>query len=223
MEQGCGNIPKLVKSLDKALTATVLCYSGDCTKCRRDSFVCGGGQRSSWWERSAFLGPHNITCLRMSENDKKLLEEVLKMRLGEDALSDTMFGYDTQSCESFNYSLSKSAPKNTNFSRNFEGRCASAILRFNNDQGTAMKLKLSKMGIQLAPGPAKALAKIGTDMRMHRKYDRDLSKRKQKVTRRGLLESRHRCYMQQRNARHSDYGRAQADHSYSRTAKLCKL
>lgn len=212
MEEECGNLPKIVKSLDKAVQATILCYSGDCSQCRHHALVCGGGEKTSWWKKSAYLGSHNITSLHMTENDKRLLKEILRMRLSDDALLDTVFNYNTQQCESFNFTLSKSAPKNVNYARNFEGRCASAVLRFNNSQGESLKQKLERLGVYLSPTPAKALDKLSTDMRAHRKYAKIPNTKRRNIIRRGLMELRHRQYKNKKDSRRSDY-RSKGDNS----------
>lgn len=217
LEKSCGNLQKLTPAINRAVEATIACYSGDCTNCRRHSIVCGGGQKNSWWERSAFLAPSHINTLQMTENDKTLLRQLIKMRLSAEAISDTRFGYNTQQCESFNFTLSKSAPKNTNFSRNFEARCASAILRYNNGQGEALKKKLLSLGVQLAPSALRALEKIGQDMRAHR-TNNVTERRKSIMRRRGNLEYRHRRYRASHARRTSDYRQQPRDHPYASTS-----
>ena len=214
-ERSGGDMRKLTPTIfSRALEATISCYSGDCTSCRQHSIVCGGGQRNSWWERSAFLGPSKISVLRMTENDKHLLREVLKMRLSAAAVTDTRYGFNTQQCESFNFSLSKSAPKNTNYPRNFEARCASAILRYNNGQGQALKMKLKDLGIHLSPFTERALDKIGSDMRAHRHMDKSALK-KRIMKRRGEMQYRYQQYKTKKDARVCDYKKKyQADHDH---------
>ena len=214
LEKSCGNLLKMTPAINRALEATIACYSGDCTNCRRHSLVCGGGQKNSWWEKSAFLGPSNINTLQMTENDKLLLRELIKMRLSAEAISDTRFGYNTQQCESFNFTLSKSAPKNMNFARNFEARCASAILRYNNGQGQALKQKLESLSVKLSPSALRALEKIGKDMRAHRRQNAT-ERRKSIMRRRGELEFRHRRYRASRGQRTSDYRQQPRDHPYT--------
>lgn len=217
LEKSCGNLQRLTPAINRALEATIACYSGDCTNCRRHSLVCGGGQKNSWWERSAFLASSNINSLQMTENDKELLRQLIKMRLSAEAISDTRFGYNTQQCESFNFALSKSAPKNTNFPRNFEARCASAILRYNNGQGEALKSKLLSLGVKLAPSALRALEKIGQDMRAHRRHNAT-EKKKSIMRQHGDQEFRHRRYRASRAHRMSDYRQGPSDHPYASTS-----
>jgi len=86
MEDNIGDVTKLKGQLPQVLDATLRCYSGDCSKCRHYSKVCGGGSSNNWWMRSAYLGPHKKTNLNMTENDKAILLEVLKMILSCDAV-----------------------------------------------------------------------------------------------------------------------------------------
>jgi len=86
MEDNSGDVAKIKCQLPQVLDATLHCYSGDCSKCRRYSKVCGGGSTNSWWMRSAYLGPHQVTHLNMTENDKNILLEVLKMKLSCDVV-----------------------------------------------------------------------------------------------------------------------------------------
>ena len=60
---------KLRSELPFALTATVDCYDGNCSRCRRHSYVCAGGATNNWWNRSLYLGTNGIQGLCMDDND----------------------------------------------------------------------------------------------------------------------------------------------------------
>ena len=111
MKEYGGDFSKIQIQLPKVLDATLRCYDGDCSRCRRYSMVCGGGHSNSWWLRSMFLATNKITCLNMDENDKLLLQEILKMKLSEDAALTLKLGTDTQKVEAFNRKLSCHLPK----------------------------------------------------------------------------------------------------------------
>ena len=116
-----------------------------------------------------------------------------------------------------NEKWAKSAQKNVNFARNFEARCASAILRYNNGQGEALKQKLLALGVQLAPSALRALDKIGQDMRAHRRQNAT-ERKKSVIRRRGDLEFRHRRYRASQTHRTSDYRQQPSDHPYASTS-----
>ena len=60
----------------------------------------------------------------MNDNDKKLLTEILKMKLSVEALNSMKLNASTNINESLHRSASASLPKNVNFGRNMEGRFA---------------------------------------------------------------------------------------------------
>lgn len=111
MEDNSGDVTKIKSQLPQVLDATLRCYSGDCSKCRHYSKVCGGGSSNNWWMRSAYLGPHKVTNLNMTENDKAILLEVLKMKLSCDAVQRLRLNTNTQKCEAVNRSISEITQK----------------------------------------------------------------------------------------------------------------
>ena len=89
--------------------------------------LCSGLSVSSWCLKSVYLSTHEITYLQMAEHDiKELLETLLEMRLGEEAIKKVSSGTSTQKCEAFNRSTSKEV----NFPKTFEGICYSVSLLF---------------------------------------------------------------------------------------------
>ena len=81
MKEHSGDVTEIRKHLPNVLLSTLKCYSGDCSMCRIHSMVCSGGVVKNWWYRSVFLGPNKITTLNINQNDKKLVHELLTMRL----------------------------------------------------------------------------------------------------------------------------------------------
>ena len=65
------------------------------------SYVCKW-TTDDWWTRSAALGPAGICNLQMEIEDKILLEDVLKMRLSEEAAEDMKQNTTTQKPEAAN-------------------------------------------------------------------------------------------------------------------------
>lgn len=111
----------------------------------RHSLVCEGNVHSNWWTRSVVLGPATICNLQMEESDLILLKEILMMRLSESAAEDLKLNTSTQKLEASNRGLSVSVPKNVNLPRNFEQGVASAVLWINNEQGTALEMKINEL------------------------------------------------------------------------------
>jgi hypothetical protein len=93
------------------------------------------------------MGPHQVTHLNMTESDKNILLEVLKMKLSCDVVQRLQLNTNTQKCEAVNRSISVSVPKNVNYSRNFEARVHSTIHRLNNRLGSSLKTKVKHLGV----------------------------------------------------------------------------
>ena len=184
-KENCGNFEKIKKRLPKILEATLSCYDGDCSKCRANSYVCGGGHSNSWWLRSMFLASHKLSNLYMNENDKLILQELLKMKLSEDALLSMRFNFDTQKCEAVNRALSVSLPKNTNFGRNFEGRASSSIHSVNNGLSTSIQEKQKHIGYSISLRSGKCLDGIQKEMEQNRKYQKSPARKKETMKQRG--------------------------------------
>jgi len=127
IEETCGDMQIMKTQLPLTLDATIRCYSGDCSRYRRHSKVCRGGHKANWWLNSKFLGPHYVTQLNMTENNKAILLEILKIKLSLEAAERIKLNTDTQKCESVNRSFSVTVPKTVNYSRNFGARVGSTI------------------------------------------------------------------------------------------------
>lgn len=226
MDDTGGDIRSIKSQLPRVLDATMRCYSGDCSKCRWNSKVCGGGDSTSWWIRSAFLGPHQMTHLNMTENDKNLLPEVIKMRLSCDAVHRLRLNTSTQKCEAVNRSISVSLPKNVNYSRNFEARVHSTIHRLNNKLGASLKAKVKHLGGTLSRRMLKSVDQMEKDNSYHRLYQKRPATRRRLLERQGNMIQAHLKYTVQpgNRFRKSDYCKGQldktqvskADHSHAK-------
>lgn len=96
----------------------------------------------------------------MNNNDKALLQDVLKMKLSEQALESLKLNTDTQKCEAMNRPPSVSLPKNVNFARNLPGRALSTIHRLNNGPELSIQQKLTALGgVSLSPRTQKNCTK----------------------------------------------------------------
>ena len=113
-------------------------------------------QEKNWMAAGSLkraAGLHNINCY---EEEKRKLTDVNKIRLHPVALQATALGFDTQKNEAFNRALSKNTPKNNLFCKNYRGRVASAVFRYNNGHSSAAK-KLSTIGCPLSKGAVRSL------------------------------------------------------------------
>ena len=156
--------------LPKIIDATVLCYQGDCSKCRYNSIVCDGGKRKNWIKRSVHLSPYGLTKVNMNPNDEVLLMDILAMKLSKESLEKLKFGTNTQRCEAINRGISSSLPKNVNYSRNATSRVASAIHRLNNGVAESTHKKLEALGCPLTRGGRAAQSLKA--MEKNKKYDK---------------------------------------------------
>jgi len=66
---------KVAECLPAVLEATLLCYTGDCSKCKTDSVVCSG-EGNSWWIRSMYLGTYGINNLDINEKNTSIRMEL---------------------------------------------------------------------------------------------------------------------------------------------------
>ena len=186
-----GNFEKIKMRLPKVLEATLSCYAGDCSKCRYHSYVCGGGHSNSWWLRSMFLGTHKLFNLNMNENDMLIMQELLKMKLSEEALLSMRFNFDTQKCEAVNRSLSVSCPKNVNFSRTFEGRASATIHCLNNGLATSIKEKVEYVGGRLSLRSGRCLEGIQNEIEQDKIYQKKPQTKKTRLQQRGRKTKEH--------------------------------
>ena len=121
---GSGDLQKMLPKLPYVRAATILCYSGNCSRCVSDSLVCTGISEGCWWVKSAFLPTHAITYLKMDDKDKNIMAVILEMRLSEAAVISVSSNTSTQKVEAFNRATFTTLNKETNYKRNFGGRLA---------------------------------------------------------------------------------------------------
>lgn len=120
--------------------AILNCYQGDCTLCKKHSFVCHGGKFS--WPR-----PYLNTCeaykglkcfISPTEDDLNSLRKIINMRLGVKAMKQTYLNTNQNKCEATNRGLVKAIPKHITFARNYPGRVHAAVHSMNNGPGVSL-------------------------------------------------------------------------------------
>lgn len=155
-----GNMPQVSRRMHWVLDATIDCYSGDCKRCRKHSVVCNGGKKNNWWLKSCYLntGVLRRDMLTPTKEDRQLLRELLRIRLGEAAL--LLLDQNTNTCknEAINRSLSATMPKNVNWARTGRGRMLATCDRINKGIGESLLYKLEVVGAPVTKGGAVARA-----------------------------------------------------------------
>ena len=169
-----GDVDKIGKKLPKIVDTIVACYGGDCAQCRYQVIGCNGGKRNCWWSKSYNFKAMNLKCgcLKMTKSDRKLLHEILAMKLSQEALKKLYLCTSTQKSESVNRAVSASLPKNTTYSKNAMARASSAVHRLNNGLSNSLHLKLESVGAPLPPGSraAKAVKQMGDECKYQQTY-----------------------------------------------------
>ena len=210
VKRHAGEMTFIKKQLPHVLDATVNCYAGDCSKCRRYSYVCSGGVTNNWWNRSVFLGSYRITSLNLDKNDKKLLNDIVKMRISVSAIEEIKSGTSTQKCESVNRAISVSLPKNNDFSRNIHGRLSSTIHRLNNGLGVSLVEKLGCVGVRLSKKTSQSLHQMQREEMYQRRYSKKVDTIKRKLQSKGRQLQEHLKFKKTHSVQ-GDYRRGQLD------------
>ena len=222
METHCNKIDEIAKHLPKALEATIKCYSGDCSMCTSHSVVCAGTDTRNWWNTSIYLPSYTITSLNMDENDKRLLCEILKMKLSTQAIESMKLYDNTNKNEAVHRAISSNLPKNVSYSRNADGRLHSTIHRNNNDPGTSTQQKCESLGIELSDRTKTFLNKLDKECSYHKEYQNTDIVKKRKISQRAVRIVEHKTYKDS-NKTKCDYKKGQLDpvllHDYG---SLCK-
>lgn len=205
-----GDLSSMRRALPHVVRAMVKCYDGDCSSCRRYSYVCSGGVTTSWWQRSMFLASHRLTHLNLQESDKFLLQEIIKMKLSVSTIEELKLGTSTQKCEAVNRAISVSLPKNVNYSRNVHGRLASTVHRLNNGLAESASEKLKCVGVQLSPRTKSALKSMERAENYHKEYSVKEETVKRKLSMKGRDISEHIAYRKEHSVK-CDYRKGQLD------------
>ena len=172
-----GDSNKITSKLPLIVDTLLLCYQGDCSRCRNMVTMCSGGVHTSWWARSQDLKIMNLKRgdIHMDEEDEQFTRILLQMQLSIESYKEFKLHTSTQSCEAANRSISACLPKNVTYCRDFRARVATAVHRINNKVGNSLHLKLDALGAPITSGSrtAKALKQIQHMSNYHKKYQKE--------------------------------------------------
>lgn len=137
-----GNIEKMVQQASYLAETIIQCYSGDCSKCHKHSFVCTAMKP---WGRPDLpnIYQQERQFLTLNAADKALLIEILNKRFGRKAVLKTKLNTTQNKCEGVNRGLLTSLPKHLTYSRQYPARAHAAVHRMNNLPGASL-LELQK-------------------------------------------------------------------------------
>ena len=211
MDTYTGDINIICSKLPLVVESTILCYSGDCSKCRRNSVVCEGGDRHNWWNQSYILAPNKLTSLHLNENDKHLLKVILEMRLSQSAIEEMKLNTSTQKCEGLNRAVSEVLPKHTNYSRNAEGILSAEILRQNNSPGLATSMKAAKITLPLSGHTRQYLKSIDQEYAYRREYRKRKAVKRREMQRKATLIKQHAAARKGKTKPGCTYNKGQLD------------
>ena len=210
MDTHSRQIDRICKDLPDVLKATLQCYDGDCSMCSRYSVVCQGGCRGNWWTRSKYLATYQITVLQMDDKDKYLLQEVLKMKLSENAINSMKLYDNTNKNEGVHRSMSVNLPKNVIHARNMAPRLASGVHRNNNMPGTSTRLKCQHAGIEFSERSDKFLKKMDADFKYKQDYEKRTKVKAERLKKSGEKLLEHKTY-KDLNKKQPEYRKGQLD------------
>ena len=127
----------------RAVENVIPCFANDHRNCRRDSIVC-----------SAHLSMYNTSHLpyarhlELNQNDIIKLKSVLAKNFTNSEIQKISRLSTTNKCESLHSKVFSFAPKNTIWTRNFEGLCHSAVHSSSLGNGKSCILLASAIGLK---------------------------------------------------------------------------
>ena len=206
-----GCMHKIAQQMPTVIEVTLDCYLGDCSNCKKQSVVCCGVKGKNWWNTSPYLRQLGCTRLNATEDDRKLLREVIKLKLGSASLKLMQNNTNTNKNESANRALSVSLPKNVHHSRTAKARALATVSRLNRGIGDSLVRSLEAVGspISRRGRVAKAVRRMQLDSYYQRRY----SKRKHVIAARLQRKARQMAeYFRAKKRRAlSDYRKGQLD------------
>ena len=122
-----------------------------------------------------YLHAYGLTSFNIMARDRALLQELLLMKLGKEALILIRHNLNTNKNEGINRGISASLPKNVNFSRTAKGRLSSAVDRMNWGAGESLHRKLEACGSPVTRGGRVAVAVHG--IQKTAEYDKERYKK----------------------------------------------
>ena len=149
-----GNATKMIENVEKIVDYMIKCYNGDHRHCSSSPLArltgCSGFEKGKcWFNRSHVLKAAGVFRLELSSKNKKMMREVISMKLSKEGLGFMARGETSSKCESSNRAINKSYAKNRKFWRVGAGRVSSAILRVNNGFLKSTRMKFKEMNVSL--------------------------------------------------------------------------
>jgi hypothetical protein len=147
-----GELARIKAHLTHTMDAITECVQGNCdAKCKKYS-ACSGKPRGRFtWVHRSFAATKNQP-LELTNEDKKLLQQCLSIRLGKNAIDMQRFKTSTQKSESTHRTFSKTNPRLLTCKRNFPARIHSGIHTRNHGVASSTLLKCHAVGASLTPG-----------------------------------------------------------------------
>jgi hypothetical protein len=233
-----GNTQVIAQKIPTLLDNVLLCYNGDCRRCRFTMTQCGGGKKTCWWFRSKDLRSVGLARgqINMTQQDYNLTKRLLEMQLSIAAVQEMRLHTSTQACEAANRAITASLPKTVKFSRDSLPRLSTAVHRINNGVGNSVHTLLEAVGAPMTRGSL--AAKAVRDMQQQCAYSKHYHKRPAvKIRRASVQKQRTVDYMQNKlkgKTTRSDYckdqlenipsvrkqpPRRRGDHAYAKVAR----
>lgn len=166
-----GAIHQMKSKMPAVIEQTIRCYSGDCSKCRKQSIVCRAGKKN-WIAMSGELQSCGVTSLQMTAKDQEVMRELLTFYLGCESIELMKHNMNTNKNEAVNRAISVSLPKNNDFPRNVKARALAAICRVNKGPGKALleNLEAVKSPVSKGGGVARGIQKLQHTAKYHKEY-----------------------------------------------------
>jgi hypothetical protein len=147
-------IEDMIKYASYIPGAVMACYQGKCPRyCWPNSFVCC---KEMPWQRT-YLSTRfkQRAIISPTFEDRKKLRQHLDIRFSRAAVEKTQTNSTQNKCEASNRGLTKAAPKNQTYRRNYAGRIHSAVHSINHSVGKSTVILADKLG---APFPGRSPA-----------------------------------------------------------------
>ena len=225
--------PSLSIRLMDIASAIINCYKGDCTGCKKSSFVCQVDGKmywrsyldtnSTWKQRRAFIRPTDSDILKLST--------ALSIRFSREAINGTLLNATQNKSESVMHSIKKSVPNQMTFKRNYPSRVHSQVHGLNNLPGTSIALLCNEVAAPLNKSVLKACKEM--DLRANRDKIRQKlhkyieSRSSAREFRYGLWDNKHRKqyteFPYQRGAVVSDVLKKKPKEKSTRNEHVCRV
>ena len=152
---------------DQVAKYMVMCYSGNHSKCKRNTLAqltgCRGPSKEEcWFSTSVNLTAPGITHLDLisCKEDTKHIRKVIAEKLSYENIDYVAAGHTSSQCEGANRAYTKSLPNNRNYFRTAKARVLSSVFRKNTTLLKSTQTKFEAGGCQMkeGSGPYEAFA-----------------------------------------------------------------